>query len=469
MTDHSVQTGQTRIDRSRSMGLKLILVGALVVLLGAPLALVNLLAWERANRAETVSAEVGAAYGGAQEMRGPFLVLPYTIDREMEVRDANGRTRREMRTVTETIVLSPDTLHLTGALETRILHRAIYDVPVYEAGLQMSGRFDTGAAGDVLPEGGTIDWTGARMIYAVSDLRGIGEDFRFTLSGRRALRFEPQSDFDRLGPDGAAWRGMAAPVANLRPGEAFDFEGALQISGAGRFALLASGRETTADVTSDWPHPGFDGQYLPDTREIGSDGFTASWRVPYLARGVPAAWVEGRGYTLNQASTALFAVNLVTPADGYAQVSRSLKYALLFLAFTLLMFFLIEANGERPVHAAQYVLIGLAQVVFYLLLLAMSEHLGVWAAYGVAALATITLTAGYALTIFRSQPRAMVTFAGLTLTYLVQFVLVLVEDYALLIGSGLVFAALAATMFMTRKVDWYGMTAGVEGRASPAN
>ena len=137
--------------------------------------------------------------------------------------------------------------------------------------------------------------------------------------------------------------------------------------------------------------------------------------------------------------------------------------------------FRTDSPGFNPVEVGialgvtEGLLIGLAQVVFYLLLLAMSEHLGVWAAYGVAALATITLTAGYALTIFRSQPRAMVTFAGLTLTYLVQFVLVLVEDYALLIGSGLVFAALAATMFMTRKVDWYGMTAGVEGRASPAN
>lgn len=460
MTDHTVQAGQTRIDRSRSMGLKLILVGALVVLLGAPLALVNLLAWERANRAATVAAEVGSAYGGPQEMRGPFLVLPYTIDHEVEVRDANGRTRREMRPVTETIVLSPDTLHLTGALETRILHRAIYAVPVYEAGLQLSGRFDTGAVADVLPDGGEIRWNEARMIYAVSDLRGIGEDFRFSLSGGRNLRFEPNSDFDRPGPDGAAWRGMSAPVAGLQPGAAFDFEGSLQISGARRFALLASGRETTADIVSDWPHPGFDGQYLPDSREIGAEGFTASWRVPYLARGVPAAWVENRGYGFNQASLSLFAVNLVTPADGYAQVSRSLKYALLFLAFTLLMFFLIEANGERPVHAAQYILIGLAQVVFYLLLLALSEHLGVWAAYGLAALATITLTAGYALTVFRSQPRAMVTFAWLTVTYLVQFVLVLVEDYALLIGSALAFGAVAATMFMTRRVDWYGMTAG---------
>ena len=174
------------------------------------------------------------------------------------------------------------------ALETRILHRAIYAVPVYEAGLQLSGRFDTGAVADVLPDGGEIRWNEARMIYAVSDLRGIGEDVRFSLSGGRNLRFEPNSDFDRPGSDGAAWRGMSAPVAGLQSGAAFDFEGSLQISGARRFALLASGRETTADIVSDWPHPGFDGQYLPDSREIGAEGFSASWRVPYLARGVPA-------------------------------------------------------------------------------------------------------------------------------------------------------------------------------------
>ena len=459
MTDHSVtETTSRPVDRSRSMGLKLILVGALVVLLGVPLAIVNLLAWERANRAEVVAVEVGAAYGGPQEMRGPFLAIPYTIEREVEVRDDNNRVRREMRPATETVIVSPDTLHITGQLESRILSRAIYDVPVYEAGLELGGTFDTSGVADLVPEGGQADWSAARMVYAVSDLRGIGEDFHFTLSGRRTLRFEPQSDFDRVGANGSAWRGMSAPVPGLRAGEAFEFEASLQISGAQSFALLASGRETTADISSDWRHPGFDGTFLPDSREIGAEGFTASWRVPYLARGVPASWVEGKGYSLHQAGNALFAVNLVTPADGYAQVSRSLKYALLFLAFTLLMFFLIEANGDRPVHAAQYILIGLAQVIFYLLLLALSEHVGVWAAYGAAALATIMLTAGYALSVFRSQPMAMVTFAGLTLTYLIQFVLVLMEDYALLIGSALAFGAVAVTMFVTRKVDWYGVT-----------
>jgi len=450
-------------DRTRSMGLKLLLVGGLVLLLGIPLIVVNVLAWERAGRAETVAAEIGQSHGGPQTLRGPFLVLPVERTVNVTSQAASGSVH-ETRQIVETLILSPDTLNILVDLETRVLRRAIYETPVYESHLAVRGRFDTSRInGDLLGDG-TINWSAARITYAVSDLRGMGEDIRFEIVGRSdVLTFEPESGFALSGGySEQEWRGMSAPLRDLEPGSAFDFDGELHVLGASRLGIVAAGRETSARITSDWQHPGFQGAYLPDTRDITDDGFAAEWRIPYLARGVPASWIEGRNYSIRTADEAQFAIQFISPADGYVRVSRSLKYAMGFLGLTLLLFFLIEASGGRRLHAAQYILIGMTQITFYLLLLALSEHVPVWTAYAIAATATVILTALYARSAFRDAPRALLTFAGLTLAFSVQFVLILVEDYALLIGSVLAFGTIASTMYLTRQVDWYGLSAGAK-------
>jgi len=193
---------------------------------------------------------------------------------------------------------------------------------------------------------------------------------------------------------------------------------------------------------------------LPEGREISSTGFNAQWQVPYLARGVPGAWLQGE-FDVRDVDRTAFGVRLFTPTDGYTSVGRSLKYAIFFIGFLMLMFFLIEAASKDRVHAAQYILIGLAQVVFYLLLLAFSEHMATFAAYFTASLATISVTSLYAVTAFRSKARGMATFAVLGVIYAMQYALVLLEDYALLIGAVLAFFAVALTMYVTRRLNWY--------------
>ncbi|MCC5995286.1 MAG: cell envelope integrity protein CreD [Oceanicaulis sp.] len=446
----------------RSLGLKLLLVGALVLALGIPLGLVNILAWERENRAASVASEVGAALGGPQTVRGPFLAIPVDTVIVTETGRGDELTRTET-TRRQLIMVSPDTLSLSAELETRILRRAIYTVPGYRAAITMEGDFDLTGVSALAPEGGVIAWDEARVIAAVTDLRAISEDFQAgtSLSGT-PLSFEPGLAVRGLpegsGGPGAAARVVSAPLPGLSEGARLQLEGRLTLTGAQAFAMQPSGRETRARVTGDWPHPGFAGAYLPAERTVSEAGFEAAWLVPYLARGFSARWVEGPGQGLTQAAAPVMTVNLVNPADGYARVARSLKYAFFFVGFTLLMFFLIEASSAQRLHAAQYILIGLAQVVFYLLLLALSEHAAIGVAFAAAAGATIALTALYAWAAFRNNARAMITFAALTVSYIVQFLLVLVEDYALLIGAGLAFIAVAATMYVTRKVDWYDVT-----------
>lgn len=442
--------------RGRSLGLKILLVGGLVLALGVPLAIVNVLAWERENRAQTVAVEVGAALGGAQTFRGPYLSIPFETVQVTET----GRGEDLVRTETvlrEHIVVSPEVLDLWVRLETHTLRRAIYTVPAYRSDMQMTATFDLQGVAALAPADATISWEQARIFATVSDLRGISEDFNAQASTQEApLAFEPGMTFT-MG-ESRNGRAISAAIAGISDGARVEFTGELVMTGARSFALQPSGRETRAEITGDWPHPGFDGSYLPAERETGAEGFSASWLVPYLARGFPARWVEGRSYSLSNAHGAAMTVNLVNPADGYARVSRSLKYAIFFVGFTLLMFFLIEASGSQRLHAAQYILIGLAQVVFYLMLLALSEHASIAIAFSGSAAATIVLTALYAWTAFKDNARAMLTFAALTLSYVIQFLLVLIEEYALLIGAGLTFLAIAGTMYVTRKVDWYGIT-----------
>lgn len=453
---------------ARSLGLKILAVGLIVILLSVPLLFVNILSWERAGRASEVRAEVGTIYGGSQLLRGPYLVLPVNVETPVEIREGGG-IRTEIRRSSDRLVVSADRLQIDIDQQSTRRRRAIYDVPVFDAEIALSGRFTIPDLGALVPEYGRIDWGAARLLLAVSDLRAIGETVDIRIAGQTApLVFEPQSGFDRHqgGPvggiadsaDAGRWRGVSAPLTGIDADTVFDFTGRLRLSGANQLLVTASGRETRLTMTSDWPHPSFIGAYLPQQRDISSAGYTAHWQIPYLARGVPGAWRQGE-FDLRAVDRTAFGARLFTPTDGYTSVGRSLKYAIFFIGFLMLMFFLIEAASRDRIHAAQYILIGLAQVVFYLLLLAFSEHAVTWMAYLGAASATVSLTALYAATAFRSRTRGLAVFAVLGVVYAMQYALVLLEDYALLIGAVLAFLAIALTMYVTRRLDWYGLAA----------
>jgi inner membrane protein len=455
--------------QARSLGLKILAVGLIVVLLAIPLMFVNLLSWERTGRADSVRAEVGETYGGSQIIRGPYLLLPVLVETPIERRE-NGETRSEIRRSRETIIISADQLDLDISQTSEIRRRAIYDVPVFNASLSFSGHFVLPDLLHLTPENGTILWQQAEVVLAVSDLRAIGNQLLFEIDGQPApLTFEPGTGFDRQtnGPliDGMTsqlaragrWQGVSAAIPALSPDSRFSFSGELQLTGADALMVSASGRDTRVSIQSDWPHPSFVGAYLPAEREISADGFSANWQIPYLARGVPGAWLQGQ-FDIRDIDRTAFGVRLFSPTDGYTNVSRSLKYAIFFIGFLMLMFFLIEAASRDRIHVAQYILVGLAQVVFYLLLLAFTEHMPTFAAYVTASTATVLVTAFYAAAAFGSRARGLATFAVLAVIYSLQYVLVLLEDYALLIGSVFAFLAVALTMYITRGLDWYGLS-----------
>ena len=228
----------------------------------------------------------------------------------------------------------------------------------------------------------------------------------------------------------------------------------LRTDGASRVGLAAFARETTLTLRGDWPDPSFDGGVLPDEREVTEDGFNATWRITYLARGTPGAAAD---ISLDALIGAGPGVTLLDTANPYQSVVRALKYAPMFLGLVFLTYFLFETTSGRRAHPAQYILVGLAQLVFYMLMLSVSEIAGFNLGFLAAAVATVLAISLYAGSVFGTRKSAMQAMAVFSTLYAFIYLLMRLEDYALLVGSLASFAAIAATMWMTRNLDWYGV------------
>jgi len=451
---------------SRSMGLKLLLVCALALVMSIPALFVFMLLGDRTHRAEQVVAEVGGLMGGPQTFMGPVLAIPYTTP-PAKAGDAVGRG---------VFVVFPSEGRAAVASHSELRQRSLFKVPVYQATLDFAATFDLAGVAARAPIGASLDWPRAEFLIGASDARGAQADVLFTAAGK-PLEVAPAAtlssanvngpkDNPTPGPDGASLRFFGADAGGLaQPDARFDVTAKMKFSGAQRMAILAFAKTTTVTARGDWPHPSFDGGFLPTTRAIDAKGFTASWSVPFIARGMPAQVDSPELAGLGQAA---LGVSFVEPANPYQSVARSLKYALMFVGLVFLAYFLFETLQKRRVHPAQYVLIGLTQVVFYLLLLSVAERIGFDLAFLVAAGATVGLISAYAGWVFESRRQGVIALAAFTLLYALIYVLMRLEDLALLVGAFASFAAIAVVMYVTRRLDWYGAPALAEP-AAPAS
>ncbi len=428
----------------RSPAVKLLTIGCLILGLTIPLFALGFLLMERQLRADTVTAEVGDAWGGVQRIAGPFLIVPYrVIEREGE-----GANLRE-KTLQRYAVFLPEQLVIGGRAETQIRKRSIFDVAVFRADLSLSGNFKGADMAELTENADKIMWDKAWLALAVSDVRAFKQAMALRLEGSaNPISFEPSIGIPNDQTPGVH--------AGLPPGAAqagFKFTVPLVLNGTQSLSFVPAGRESRVQLTSDWPHPSFFGSFLPDSHTISDSGFTASWFIPHLARSVPQQFTYGEQGFQPLENFAL-GVRFFQSVDFYQLVARSLKYGILFVAAGFLIAFLMEALSAQPLHIVQYFFIGLAQVVFYLLLLSLSEHLGFATAYGVATAATVGLISLYVLRATGKMLRGGVMLIALLFAYGLLYLLLRLEDYALIVGAIAVFLALAITMFATLKVDW---------------
>lgn len=443
----------------RSLGLKLLLVCALALLMSIPALMVFGLLMDRTNRAESVAAEVGGMMGGPQTFLGPVIAVPYTVTRSNETGQA---------TVSRDVwFVFPETGEITIGSESEVRKRSLFRVPVYQADVTYSAVFDLRTAGAEAPSGAVLDWSRAELMVGASDARGARSDLTLTVSGRRRVTLAPAGLLSSVGLAGepgvrpdlspvgdGSLSLFATPLGEVdRAAGLLRVEGRATFTGAQRVAALAFAGTTTATIAGDWPHPSYGGGFLPAEQSAPEGGFSASWSVPYVARGVPA---EGPADALSRLGATELAVGFVEPANPYQSVSRSLKYAPMFIGLVFLAYFLFETTTGRRVHPAQYILVGLAQVIFYMLLLSIAEHTGFDIAFGVAATATVVLISAYAGWTFESRGQGMRALVAFAFLYGLIYVLMRLEDYALLVGALASFSAIAAVMWFTRNIDWYG-------------
>jgi len=437
---------QSRIN-TRSMGLKLIVVCGLAVLMIIPALFVWALVEDRTKRADDVIKEISGHVGGPQTFLGPVLAIPYNIP---------ARTPSEsVKHGAYLVFPTQASAALKTATEER--RRSLFKVPVFQADLKLDGTFDLTGVPAAAPQGAELDWSRSEIVVGVTDARGALADAMLTTDGKTSTLVPAeiaqnisltgdQSPF-KLTLFGSRVESIAKPNAQ------FNVTSALRFSGAQRIAVLAYGKTTHVAVQGDWPSPGFDGGFLPISRSVSSQGFNGEWSVPFIARGVRA---EGPSDSITGIDATALGVSFIEVADPYQSVNRSLKYLPLFLGLVFLSYFSFEATTGKRVHPAQYILVGIAQLIFYLLLLSLAERIGFGFAFLLAGAATVILLSANAAWIFSSRQQGIRALVVFTLLYILIYLLLRLEDNALLVGAIASFLAVAVTMYFTRGIDWYG-------------
>lgn len=432
----------------------------LVLVLLIPLGLVMGVADERQRYYREVVTDIAQSYGHAQSLAGPFLVVP-AVDR-VTTEDAEGRT--VVRSLETQHVLLPDHLGLEVKVQHQYRARAIYRVPVFEAEVQLAGNLPTIDRAAVERAHHRVFWDKAYLVLGISDTRALrgNSDFRIA---ERTLPLMPGTGLSWLHsgvqvpltdeapsgeqPDDKEINGWSLPTGAQAPGYSGQpFEVTLNLAGTERFAALPVGNQNEINMRASWPHPKFEGAFLPASHEIGPDGFSARWEVTALARGVPQSFSMRRESERFVAAEA--AVSLHEPVTQYTSVDRGLKYGVLFIALTFLAVLCFELLTGARLHLVQYGVVGVALVLFYLVLLSLSEHASFLVSYLVASAVIVAMLGLYARSITGSHRHGF-GFALLQgVLYWTLYVLLQLEDYALLTGTTVLVVGLAALMFVTR-------------------
>ncbi|MDO8367895.1 MAG: cell envelope integrity protein CreD [Saprospiraceae bacterium] len=425
--------------------LKGIIIFFLMLVLLIPTSMVESLIYERQGRHNEAINEVSSKWGQSQTLSGPILVLPY----EQTQRSTDGK---EVFKETKFACFLPDELRVNGQINPEKRHRGIFDVVLYSSRLKLEGSFNAPEVEKLVPAGATVLWDKASLVLGIPDLRGLEDQVTLQWDGQASM-FDPG-----IPVSGLLQSGIHVPIAlkaaalNKAAGS-HSFKIELALKGSGALFFTPVGKVTDVKIASPWADPSFTGAFLPDEKTVSPAGFEASWKVLNLNRNYPQQWTSEAQMNFSEST---FGVDFLIPVDNYQKSTRSVKYAILFICLTFLTIFFIEMGQSRRVHPFQYALIGLALVIFYTLLVSISEHLSFNAAYFIAAVMTIGMTGLYARSLFQSNRMALFVCGTMTVLYGFLFVVLQQQDYALLIGSLGLFAILAVVMYVSRRINWQG-------------
>jgi inner membrane protein len=437
--------------------LRLCLVGVLTIITLIPILFIGGLVSERRGRSDAAIAEVSSKWGQAQSISGPVLVVPYVIERRET--DASGQST--VRTEARQAIVLPRTLEGSGRIETDVRSRGIFAVPVYSLNLSLTGEFGPPDLSGLDIDPTTIQWDRAHLAVGISDVRAIREQSTLALNESQ-LQFLPGTGgFAEGGP------GIHANIDSPTAQTGFRFSFPLALNGSMSVYLAPVADATVLRLTSNSQYPNFQGNWLPAERSVTDAGFEALWRVSYLGRNYPQVWTSNPEMQ-KSIEASRFGVELSNPIDHYRMSERSVKYAGLFILLTFASIWLIEVLADVRVHAIQYLMVGAALCVFYLLELSLSEHIRFSLAYATASISIVLMIAAYSRVIFGRERRSAVVVGGVTALYGYLFVLLTNEDGALLVGSIGLFVILGLIMYATRRIDWGGPARENKTEQNPA-
>src|SRR5919106_7095911 len=424
---------------------KTIVIGLLALVLLVPVLMIQGLIAERQARRDVAVTNIAEGWGKRQTVAGPYLSIPYERHwTEVRRESVDGKLREVRNERSESRVLRLQAARVDWTIDADIGEKArgIYKARLYSARLRAQGSIDLPARARFEDGVSRYKWGAPRLVLGVSDPLGIR-----AASGSHEL--SPGSG------DAAMTGGLHAQLFDFEFSKTIEFTLDLELGGSEAFALAPLGADTAVAMRANWPHPSFQGRFLPASHDIRADGFSASWKMSRFAAQSANCAFPCTGEQI--------AVSFIEPVGLYQQLERASKYGFLFIGLTFGAFLLFELLRRLALHPVQYALVGLAIAMFFLLLVALSEHIDFAAAYGAATLACVGLITTYLVRVLRSWPIALAFGAALAALYAMLYALLKAEDYSLLGGSLVLFGLLAAAMLATRGVDWYAlMTKGKE-------
>lgn len=426
---------------------KISFIVIITVLLLIPTAMIKGIITDRQdNKSEAIS-EVGRKWGEQQIIVGPILTIPY----KKLVRKSNSTFEKmETMEVIEQIHILPEVLSIESDIIPQRLERGIFEVAVYDSQTTFKGSFESFDPNSLNINFDDLLIDQAFVSIGISDMRGIQDQVLLNWNGENETFTTSSGILDKE----LIYSGINALV-ELKQSDrktketAFSFN--LDLKGSSYIYFTPVGKKTEVAISSLWNSPSFKGEFLPTKREVTDDGFNASWNIVDLNRNFPQAWTDSK----HNVKAAAFGVDLFIPADNYQKAERSIKYSILFIALTFMVFFFVEIMNKRAVHPIQYILVGLALCLFYTLLLSISEHSPFNLAYIISAGMTLALVTGYSKAILRNTNLMLMLAGVLSVLYSFIFIIIQMEDMALLTGSLGLFFILTLVMYYSRKIDWY--------------
>lgn len=438
------QQPKTFMDWLReSVVVKLTFIAVLVIALLIPSAWIQEIITERQARQADLAKTVSDQWSADQLVEGPVLVIPYK-------RPASGMDTTKSREVFENLYILPENLKIDADVNGQKLHRGIFDVAVYSSQITVAGSFNMPdlAKLSLLPQ--QLLLNKAHLEFAISDLKGLRTNPVVNIRGVN-IAAEPVFNRNDVFDNGLQ---VAIDLSNNTGPIPFIFR--LDIKGSQQLTFLHTGKTTDVMVKGNWCSPSFDGRYLPDDRKVNNNGFSAHWRALYYNRPFPQQWVGNDTLLSSKKNVeqASFGVKLILPVDQYQKTMRTAKYGILIIILTFTSLLLTELIRKQHIHAFNYLLIGVAMIIYYTLLLSFAEQVGYNLAYLIASLATIGLVSWFISSLLKNNAAAAMFAFILTIFYGFIFIIIQLEDLSLLIGSIALFIIVGILMYVSRKINW---------------